>query len=189
MVDVYSVGRNSIPIHDTLLEMTEKGEIIYIYEQFGRTPILTAYDHRGRLANIGKRSRYYTVYPGKFDERHTTGGQVEFGSRFFDGAASGAVMIGQEPEADFYRELFYWPDVVTRIPHEARAIRDAIAQLDSQPDRVAEIRKNNVVHALLNHDWLYRWKLILDTVGLEPLPAFHARENQLKNLIRMAEGA
>ncbi len=189
VVDFYSVGRNSIPIHDALLEMTENGQLVYIYEQFGRTPILTACDHRGRLANTGKRSRYYTVYPGKFDERDTTGGQIEFGSRYFDGAATGAVMIGQEPDADFYRELFYWPDAVIQIPHEPQAIRDVMAQLESQPDRVAKIRKDNVIHALLNHDWLYRWKLILDTVGLEPLPAFHDRENQLKRLIKMAEGS
>ena len=35
-----------------------------------------------------------------------------------------------------------------------------------QPERLVEISRRNAMEALLRHDWAYRWKQILDIVGL-----------------------
>ena len=50
-----------------------------------------------------------------------------------------------------------------------------------------EIRRNNIVQSLLRHDWVYRWRAILDIVGLEPRPALLTREARLKNLAEEAK--
>ena len=42
------------------------------------------------------------------------------------------------------------------------------------------------MEALLRHDWAYRWKQILDIVGLEPAPQLEMREKSLKQLAEQA---
>ncbi len=68
------------------------------------------------------------------------------------------------------------------MPYDAENIAEVLADLDSQSERMREIRKNGVVQSLLRHDWVYRWRAILDMVGLEPRPALIAREERLKKL-------
>jgi hypothetical protein len=43
------------------------------------------------------------------------------------------------------------------------------------------------VQSLLRHDWVYRWRTILEAVGLEPTPALVAREKRLKALAERVE--
>jgi len=39
-----------------------------------------------------------------------------------------------------------------------------------------------MLQALMNHDWGYRWESLLQTVGLEPLPALLERKQRLASL-------
>jgi hypothetical protein len=39
---------------------------------------------------------------------------------------------------------------------------------------------------LLRHDWVYRWEMILKTVGLEPLPHIVERKARLRSLADLA---
>ena len=51
---------------------------------------------------------------------------------------------------------------------------------------LSEISRRNAMEALLRHDWAYRWKKILDIVGLEPAPQLEMREKRLKQLAEQA---
>jgi len=46
-----------------------------------------------------------------------------------------------------------------------------------------------MAECLLRHDWVYRWRSILDMVGLEPTPALLAREKRLKELAELARNS
>jgi len=48
-------------------------------------------------------------------------------------------------------------------------------------------RRRKRAITLLRHDWVYRWKAILDFAGLEPEPALAVREKRLKELAEMAQ--
>jgi len=141
------------------------------------------------MANIAKRSRYFIANTAKIDKKFETHGQSEIGYRFAEGAASGTVMIGEPPENEVFRKYFGWRDAMIRVPFDTPDIAEILADLDSQPERLAEIRKNNVVQSLLHHDWVYRWRAILDIAGLEAKPALVAREKRLKKLAEDAEKA
>jgi len=91
-------------------------------------------------------------------------------------------MIGEIKQSVAFKKHFDWPDAVIQVPYDTADIAKVLTDLDSQPERLENIRKNNVVQSLLRHDWVYRWKTILDMVGLEPRPAFLIREARLKNL-------
>lgn len=183
-IDVYSMGRKSDVTHRSLLKMAERGEIFYIYDTIKVMETQDPRQHRSLVANITKRSRYFVVNFAKIDQPSETHGQVEVGFRFFEGAGAGAIMIGEAPENEVFHKNFDWPDAVIHIPYNAENIGEILLKLDSQPKRLETARKNNVVHCLLRHDWVYRWRDILNIVGLEPLHELYSRENQLKELAK-----
>jgi hypothetical protein len=181
-IDVYSMGRKSSITHQALLKMAEQGQIFYIYDTSECMKTLLPRDHRILVANIAKRSRYFVANIAKINWQCETHGQVEVGFRFFEGAAAGTVMFGEPPENEAFRENFDWPDAVIKVPFNAPNIADILAELDAQPERMERARRNNVIQSLLRHDWAYRWRAILNMVGLEPKPALLAREERLKKL-------
>jgi spore maturation protein CgeB len=183
-IDVYSMGRKSSVTHQALLKMVEQRKIFYIYDTFENMKTFLPRDHRILLANITKRSRYFIANAPKINQQSETGGQMEISYRFFEGAASGTVMIGETGKNEALKEHFGWSDSVIQVPFDSPNIAEVLADLDSQPERLAEIRKNNVVNCLLRHDWVYRWRAILDMVGLKPRPALIAREKLLKKLAK-----
>jgi len=189
VVDVYSMGRRWEGIHRALLKAADGGDIFYIYDTLSRIAEREVYDHRQHrslFANVAKRSRYFMVAPGKMNSQDETQGQVEVGYRYYEGAAAGAVLIGQPPDCEAFRELFPWPDVVIKVQPDGSDVMEVIASFDSEPEQVRAIQQRNSAEAFLRHDWAYRWKEIFRVAGIEPLPAMGARECRLKDLADMA---
>ena len=141
--------------------------------------------HRGLSANLIKRSRYFIANASKMNSPSETKGQIEGGPRFVEGAAGGTIMIGEPPANDIFPVHFNWPDVVIPTPFDNPDIGKLIEDLDSDPDRLEQARKNNIVNCLQRHDWAYRWKAILDMVGMEPTDRLLKRERYLERLARL----
>ena len=181
-IDVYNMGRKSYVTHQSLLKMAEQKKIFYIFDTISQMDTDVYKEHRSLVSNIAKRSRYFIANYGKINDINQTQGQAELGYRFFEGAASGTVMIGEAPDTDAFRKHFDWPDAVIHVPFDEPNISEFLADLDSQPERLENIRRNNVIQSLLRHDWVYRWKAVLEIVDLKPLPALIDRENKLQKL-------
>ena len=180
-IDVYSMGRKSLITHQALLKMAEQKRIFYIYDTCECMQTLVPQQHRSLLANTTKRTRYFITNAPKINRTFETKGQTELSYRLLEGAASGAIMIGAYPES-IYQGHFSLPDAVIQIPFDAPDIDEIIAALDSQPERLKAIRIGNITDCLLRHDWIYRWRQVLEMAGLEPSPALLAREKRLKHL-------
>jgi Glycosyl transferases group 1 len=186
-IDVCSVGRRSELTHQALLELAERNNLFYHHDTFtmgGRTPIsfrvANHREHRGLLANVLKRSRYFIANRAWADRPYLTGGKDEVPARFYEGAAAGAVMIGAPPRAEEFDEQFGWPDSVVPIEFNSPHIGEVIAELDADPARVERARRNNVTNALLKHDWVYRLRTVLDVVKLPVNERIAAREARLR---------
>jgi hypothetical protein len=179
-IDVLSIGRRSERTHEVLLEMARQKEILYHYDTMRDLHVFHLEQHRLLMKNLLQRSRYFIVNPGKIDTPHETAGQIEFGYRYFEGAASGAVMIGDHPDSQEFREYFPWTDAVVHVPFGSDRIGEVMKELDAQPERQKKIRIDNIMHSLLNHDWIYRWERILNTAGLEPKPELLERRRLLR---------
>jgi hypothetical protein len=184
VIDIYCMGRRSEALHRVLLDFAAKKNMFYVYDTLvtGDAKLHDYRQHRELLANIVKRSRYFIVSPARGGSLEATGNQIEVGYRYYEGAAAGAVMIGQIPYCETFNSLFNWPDAVVDIKPDGSNVADVIASLETQPERLVEISRRNAVEALLRHDWAYRWKQILDIVGLKPAPQLEIRENRLKQL-------
>jgi hypothetical protein len=188
-IDIYAIGRRWEGIHKALLRAASKNELFYIHDTFHDMASMEPINyrqHRELFANMAKRSTYFVVSPAKMDSFQETRGQVEMGHRYFEGAAAGAVMIGQAADSEAFRELFSWPDAVVEIQPNGSDTLSVLADLNANPERVAAISRRNALESLLRHDWLYRWKTIFQLSGIEPSPGMTAREEQLKGLAHAA---
>ena len=190
VIDVYSIGRRREEVHQRLLQAAESMENFYIYDTSAGS-MSELYDHRQHrdlFANIAKRSRYFMVAPGKMDDFAGMQGQSVVGYRYYEGAAAGAVMIGQAPNGQTFRQMFPWPDAVIPIQPDGSDVLEVLAQLASDPARLSMASQRNAIGALLHFDWVYRWKEVLKAAGLEPSPGMVSRESHLKALAAKIAG-
>lgn len=189
-IDVSYIGRRSEVTHRSLLDLATKQDFFYYYDTAkGNLRVGDHQAHRLLLSNLIKRSRYFIANYAKIDRPDQTGGQQEVGYRFFEGAAGGAVMLGEPPDTASFRRMFPWPDAVVEVPFDAPEIADVIQDLDADPERVARISDANVANSLRRHDWVYRYEEMLTAVGLVPTEAMVERRSHLEALADRFERA
>jgi hypothetical protein len=193
--DVCNIGRRSSVTHQALLQLAAARNISYYYDTisqpgFGakqRTFHVSDHrEHRLLLAQILQRSRYYITHRARINEPEYTGTREEIGGRFFEGAASGAVLIGQAPATAEFQRQFDWPDAVIPVPFDCPDIGQTLSELDQDPGRLAAIRGRNVYHAARRHDWVHRLRTVLATFSIPPTPAMQVREQALVALADLA---
>ena len=181
-IDFLSMGRRSARTHAALMKMARSRDFYYEYDTIKAKYVLDTVEHRELLANRIKRSRYFLANRPKVDAEHQTARQEEMGMRFFEGAAGGAIMIGDRPRTPYWDQLFDWPDACIDLPFDSEDIEDVLEGLEQQPERLARIRRDNVVNSLNRHDWAYRFQQILRLAGMNEHPNLHKRLQQLARL-------
>lgn len=183
-IDVYSMGRRSPGLHDTLRAMATRKEFFYLYDTYAaaNAPVMDHRQHRDLLASLAQRSRYFVVAPSKKDSVDETQGQVEFGPRFYEAVTAGCVLIGQAPDNASFRKLFDKPDVVVEVQPDGSDAAAVLARLDADPAQLEAMSRRNVTEGLLRHDWSYRWKQMFDVIGLEMSPGMVNRQSRLRQL-------
>jgi hypothetical protein len=190
-IDVCGIGRRSAITHEALLRAARERGLFYYYDTIRSSGVAAAglqstfrvsspAEHRLLYSNLLKRSRYFVANCARANEPTVTKGHDEIAARFFEGAAAGAVMLGEPPRTQVFHELFDWPDAVIPAPFDAPRIGDLIAELDRDPERMARIRRDAVRNALLRHDWAYRLRTILSDAGVSLPASLLEREARLR---------
>jgi hypothetical protein len=123
------------------------------------------------------------------NEPEITMGKDEFGSRFYEGAAAGTVMLGEPPRTEEFDRQFGWSDAVIQLPIDSPDIGEILADLDRDPERLARIRRDNSRNAALRHDWVYRLRAVFETLHIARTQAMLAREERLRALATQASAA
>ena len=182
-VAICNIGRRSIITHQALFALADKEKLFYIYDTCRSLDVNSYQEHRRLYSELLKQSRYFITNRAKFDEVFN---QEELGPRFFEGIAAGTILLGTPPNCRSFTENFDWMDAVIPVPIDAPNIADVLRELDSNPKRLKIAHKNNITNALLRHDWVYRWKFILQVVDLPPTPQMASREALLRSLAKKA---
>ena len=194
-IDVCNIGRRSAATHEALVRLARERRLSYYFDTVAagvagpkqRTfHVSDAGEHRLLLASLLQRSRYYVANRSRVNEPEFTMGRDEISGRFYEGAAAGTVMLGEAPRTEEFDRQFGWPDALVPLPFDSPDVGRVIAQLDEDPQRIERIRRDNVHHAALSHDWLYRLRTVFETVGLPPTEAMLSRE---RRLLALAAGA
>jgi hypothetical protein len=139
-IDVLSMGRRPEGIHRALLARAERAGDFYVYDTASNFSVIDTGEHRRLLSNMIRRSRYFIAYPGRFDHGVP---QFLLGTRYFEGAAGGAILLGMGPANTPYEGYFDWPDAVFPTPVDGSQIAELIADLDRQPARLGRLRQNS----------------------------------------------
>jgi len=181
-IDVVSIGRRSPVTHEALLEVAAKEPFFYYHELTNGSVLRVEnhQEHRTLIANLLKRSRYFITNYAKANLPTLIAGEFEIGYRFFEGAASVNVLIGAPPRGDLFSRYFDWEDSIIPVKFDEPNIVDIIAELDSKPEYLRQIRIRNVANSLLKHDWVYRWEQVLNKLGMSLPPALEARKRHLQ---------
>lgn len=189
-IDVLSIGRRSKVTHRALLNLAREHRMFYVYDTINDLHAYNLDEHRSLMTNMAKRSRYFIVNPGKINDPAETGGQSEFGYRYFEAAAPGTIMLGERPKNNKeFDRIFHWQDAVIDVPFDYAEIGAVIHELDGQPERQMNIRRTNITQCLLHHDWVHRWEAILQIAGMEALPVAAQRKRVVKDLSTRVQDA
>jgi Glycosyl transferases group 1 len=187
-IDVCNIGRRSPVTHQNLLEAARREPLFYYYDTVKPAAKQITFrvgdeaEHRFLLANLLKRSRYFIANRARVNEPELVRGHDEIAGRFFEGAAAGAVMLGEAPRVEEFRQRFDWPDAVIPMGFHSSDVKEQIRALNADPERQARIRNDNVYNSLLRHDWVHRLRVIMDAVGVAPTPEMLERRARLETL-------
>ncbi len=189
VIDIHLMGRRRPDLHQALSEAAEKSDRFYYFDSLRTNPPMPNYvEHRMRLSELVRRTRYFVVDIANSDFPEKRGDQEEYGPRFVEGAAGGAILIGRAPRTPVFDAQF-WPHAVHAIEPDAAGIARVLDELDAQPEKTERMRRANVVGVMRRHDGVYRWEQILRGAGLEPLPALIERKRRLDQLASVIESA
>jgi hypothetical protein len=183
-IDVLSLGRRPQRPHEALRRHADAHpEFYYLFDTVvGNCPVTSSREHRDAYADLVRRAKFFIVNPPKFNVPSHTRGQQEVGYRFFEGAAGGAVMLGEAPDCPTFDRLFGWPDAVVSLPQDTDDVSALMAELRARDDELMQVRRRNVVETLRAHDWAHRWRDILGMVDLRPTAALTQRLERLGTL-------
>jgi hypothetical protein len=185
VVDVYSMGRRAPTPHEQLVELARTDGLFYVFDALMDGTVRDWAESRALTSGIIKRSRYFMAHDhsvGSTGKTMEAAGEWSISTRYFEGAAGGAVMLGSAPLCPEFSECFDWPDAVIPVPSEGLDFREILRDLDSQAARMTQARRTNAIQSLRRHDWCYRWAEILRVMKLTEAPKLTSRRATLAAL-------
>lgn len=184
-IDVLSIGVKHDTTHKALIEYADKSGQLYAYDTIsGRVEMRDHRAHRHNYVGQLQRSRYFFSYLAKIERTIERGEQKEFGLRYIEGMAAGAIILGTRIKSDAFNKHLGWTDSVIDVPFECSSIGEILDDLNNQPERLELARKRNIIECLTRHDHLYRWEKVLELAGLSENQRMKQRRANLEQLIR-----
>lgn len=190
-VDVFSMGRRSVPIHEKLVALAgADNRFMYSHDTSKQGSITNWHEHRLMTANTIKRSKYFIAYNHSVVDPSSESkafAEQALSTRYFEGAAGGSVVLGSAPGCQEFDEYFDWDDAVIDLPEDVADLRGFLNDLNAQTERMERARVNNAAQCLKRHDWAHRWAQILDTLGLERTAQLESRLDRMASIAEAAE--
>lgn len=179
-IAMHTMGRRIEALHDRLLARARRTGEQYLYSTWSGNPRVR--DHRAHRENLRgriRRSRYFTVQIARFNDPERVGEAAEIGFRYAEGAAGGAILIGNRPHGPTWDELFGWEDAVIEVRDDGEDVDERLDELDADPARRRRIELANIRGSLAQHDIAHRVRFLLEVLDL---PTTDALERRLAEL-------
>jgi hypothetical protein len=121
------------------------------------------------------RAKFFVSNRGKFNDSGESAGVHDFGNRFFDGTAGGAVIVGEFAKTTGFSSCFDWGDIGIDLPASDPTLAKVLATRAADTEWMAEVSIHNASETARRHDWAHRWATVLDDIGLDHGPALRDR--------------
>lgn len=181
-IDFYAMGRRHDGMHADLIAHARTEEFFYAYDSLrmsGRTLYNDVFEHRLLTSRMIQNTRFFAVSRGRFDTPDLIANQDEVNPRYYEGASAGATLVGAVPQTRRFDELMGWTDAVIPFDPEQQEIVPFLEDLGSQTERLETARRSGVRECLTRHDWMFRWRTLLQTLGLDEPASLARREEEL----------
>ncbi|CAD1791839.1 glycosyltransferase family 1 protein [Xanthomonas arboricola pv. juglandis] len=191
-IDVVSIGRRMPQVHAHLLAHAQANpDFFYLHDVLRGGAVQDWAAHRLQSAAMIKRAKFFMAHDFVVDTQGFFKGvkKQALATRYFEGAAGGAVILGSAQACPEFAQYFDWEDAVIELPADGAEIGPFLRDLEQQTERLERARLHNAVQCLRRHDWAHRWAQILQTLQLPPPPLMAERLAMLDNLATMAEQA
>lgn len=184
VIDILSLGRQTGGAHKRIREFADTERLFYHFDVWSGLQARDWRQVRDWNAALMQRSRFSVVWsPAEHLPISLPPGEVVLSTRYFEGMAGGAILIGSSVKAPEARE-FLGEDAVVEIAPDGSDFERVFAAIRAEPARLETMRTRNVAMSLRRHDWAYRWGEILQVANVEPTAAHRQR---LAELARRAE--
>jgi hypothetical protein len=147
-IDVFWMGRRDEKLHTALLDLAQHGRITYEYVEPPDRPIPME-----ELNRIMCRSRYFVVTPPDVSDRKRTGSFSPLTSRYLEGAACGARLLGIAPRSG---ELEYalGGSAIVECALDGSDLEEVLDRADSEDFEGERLHLRNVARD--RHTWQRR---------------------------------
>lgn len=181
-IDVTAIGNMDPETHQSLWDWAESTGRYYNFTTTGSERLSVPHDiHRQNLAQTLQRSKFFCTYMAKRVVTMQRGEQQEFGPRYFEGAAAGAIQIGDVVSTNpAYMANIDWEGAVIEAPFASSELPELIEGIEKDAAWVEQIRRRNVAQCLTRHDHLHRWDEVLRVAGLKETPGAADRRTRLE---------
>lgn len=182
VIDACAIGHMDPVTHGSLWDWAEKTGRYYSFTTSSSARIGVPHKmHRQNLAQTLQRSKFFFTYMAKRAVTGQRSSQEEFGPRYFEGAAAGAIQVGDAVKTNpSFLASLDWDGAVVEAPFSSTGTPAILEELERNADWLEGVRRTNVANCLTRHDHLNRWDMVLKTAGLDETPAMAARRARLK---------
>lgn len=156
-IDVYWMGRRSEGLHQALVEHCARRGLVYRYAQHPNDPPTQV-----ELNELMSRARYFVVLPPTYENAARTGAFTPLTSRYLEGPAAGARLLGVIPPRVEY-EWFYPPNAIVECAPDGSDIGSVLDRADADPEwEATRVRVRDHVRA--QHGWENRASAIYSSL-------------------------
>jgi hypothetical protein len=164
--DVVNLGRRDPSQHRVLEEWASGGGR---YHSPAGPPAQIRSHRRQRheyLSTVAS-GRFHVANHARFDDPHVSCGLREYGYRYFEALAAGAIVVGDHPTGPVEHIVFPGGTPFLEFPVGARSLPSDLARTLGDPTRIAELAARHRNLALTEHDVLHRWERMSAAAGLD----------------------
>lgn len=164
-IDVLSIGRRRESVHQELLRLAQEQDLFYYFQTARAPQAIDLRDNQFLLGRLCQNARLHVSWSVDATNPQRRGESTAITARWFESAASGAVVVGSPPRTAEFARLFPYPEFVRELdpatPADTEAVvMDALARNDrSERQALAD-------HVRNAHSWSRRWAQIIETCGI-----------------------
>ena len=164
-IDVLSVGRRLPIVHERLLEIGRRRDLFYYYQTHQAPMAIDLRENQELLGRLCQSARVHVSWSVDKTNAERIDEGTAITARWFESAASGAVVVGAAPRTEEFQRLFPYEGFVheldpTRLA-ETENVLDAALSDPREGERVALAE-----HVRATHTWAVRWREIVEACGI-----------------------
>lgn len=164
-VDILSLGRRLDAVHAQLLEIARRRDLFYEYQTHVMPQAIDFKENQELVGRLCQLARTHVSWPVDVTNplRRDEGAAIT--ARWFESAATGAVVLGAAPKGDEFRRLFPYPEFVIELdPANPPRTEEVLDEALRGPLAAERLELADYVSS--THTWAMRWRQIVELCEL-----------------------